>query len=193
MIDRIAENARKLGRLVEDLLDLKLVAIGEARLELVATDVTALASAVVQASGIVAARPVKIRGRQVIAEVDPAKVERIVEALLANAAKHSPAGTPILISVGAKRGGVVVAVGDRGPGIADDLKEDVFQAFRRGPTAPEHAPGLGIGLSLVARFAEMHGGRAWVEDRPEGGALFRVFLPGGATERAEAPAPAEAP
>jgi signal transduction histidine kinase len=40
-----------------------------------------------------------------------------------------------------------------------------------------HAPGVGIGLSLVARFAELHGGRAWVQDRPGGGASFRVQLP----------------
>ena len=41
-----------------------------------------------------------------------------------------------------------------------------------------HAPGVGVGLALVARFAELHGGRAWVEERPGGGASFKVFLPG---------------
>jgi signal transduction histidine kinase len=53
----------------------------------------------------------------------------------------------------------------------------VFEPFRQGPTESVHAPGVGVGLSLVARFAELHGGRAWVEDRPGGGASFRVFLP----------------
>ncbi|HEV2685908.1 MAG TPA: ATP-binding protein, partial [Actinomycetota bacterium] len=47
-----------------------------------------------------------------------------------------------------------------------------------------HAPGVGIGLSLVARFADRHGGRAWVEDRDGGGACFRVFLPSGPPENA---------
>ena len=42
-----------------------------------------------------------------------------------------------------------------------------------------HSPGTGIGLSLVGRFAQLHGGRAWVEDRPGGGASFKVFLPAG--------------
>jgi signal transduction histidine kinase len=51
----------------------------------------------------------------------------------------------------------------------------VFEAFRKGKV---DSPGSGIGLSLVARFAELHGGRAWVQDRPGGGASFRVFLPG---------------
>jgi hypothetical protein len=51
------------------------------------------------------------------------------------------------------------------------------RAFRQGPGASPHAPGVGIGLSLVARFAELHGGRAWVQDRPGGGASFQVLLP----------------
>jgi signal transduction histidine kinase len=70
-------------------------------------------------------------------------------------------------------------VEDEGPGIPDTLKEEVFQPFRQGPNRSPHSPGTGIGLSLVARFAELHGGRAWVEDRPGGGSSFRVYLPDG--------------
>jgi signal transduction histidine kinase len=55
----------------------------------------------------------------------------------------------------------------------------VFEPFRQGPGPSEHSPGVGVGLSLVARFAELHGGAAWVEDRPGGGASFRVYLPEG--------------
>jgi signal transduction histidine kinase len=55
----------------------------------------------------------------------------------------------------------------------------IFNAFDRGSKSPGHSPGTGIGLSLVARFAELHGGRAWVEERAGGGSSFRVFLPGG--------------
>ena len=58
----------------------------------------------------------------------------------------------------------------------DELKEEIFEAFQRGPETGS-LPGTGIGLSLVARFAELHGGRAWVEDRQGGGASFRIFLP----------------
>ena len=58
-----------------------------------------------------------------------------------------------------------------------ELRDAVFEPFRQGPTATPHSPGTGIGLSLVARFAELHGGRAWVDERPGGGAAFRVFLP----------------
>jgi signal transduction histidine kinase len=57
------------------------------------------------------------------------------------------------------------------------LQKAIFEPFRQGPTASPHSPGTGIGLSLVAMFAELHGGKAWVEERDCGGASFRVFLP----------------
>jgi signal transduction histidine kinase len=60
------------------------------------------------------------------------------------------------------------------------MREAIFEPFRQGGDASDPSPGLGIGLSLVARFAELHGGRAWVQDREGGGASFRVFLPTGA-------------
>ena len=57
-----------------------------------------------------------------------------------------------------------------------ELRDKVFEAFYRGPDAAR-GPGSGMGLSLVARLTEMHGGRAWVQDRDGGGASFRVLLP----------------
>ena len=58
-----------------------------------------------------------------------------------------------------------------------ELRAAVFERFGRGPTSPASAPGLGIGLSLVLRLAELHGGTAWVQDRRGGGASFQVTLP----------------
>ncbi len=73
---------------------------------------------------------------------------------------------------------LMLAVEDEGPGIANEHKEDVFEIFNRGAKVLSATPGVGIGLALVSRFAEAHGGRSWVEDRPGGGASFRVLLPG---------------
>jgi two-component system sensor histidine kinase MtrB len=61
--------------------------------------------------------------------------------------------------------------------VPPELRTSVFEPFQHGPTTPTYAPGMGIGLSLVVRFAELHGGRAWVEDRHGGGSSFRVFIP----------------
>jgi len=75
---------------------------------------------------------------------------------------------------------VMLTVEDEGGGIPQDLHEAVFEPFRQAPgSSSEHSPGVGVGLSLVRRFAELHGGRAWVEDRDGGGSSFHAFLPGG--------------
>ncbi len=69
-----------------------------------------------------------------------------------------------------------ICVEDDGAGVAEKFRESIFEPFRQGQDSPSHSPGVGIGLSLVAKFAELHGGRAWVQ-RPGGGASFKVFLP----------------
>jgi signal transduction histidine kinase len=142
------------------------------------TDVGALVTRVVEASEICGGRPVTVEAEEVVLAIDAAKVERIVENLVANTARHTPAGTGIWVRVSPLDGGVLIAVEDEGEGVPRELKEAIFEPFRQGPQRSRHSPGVGIGLSLVARFAELHGGRAWVEDRAGGGASFRVFLPG---------------
>jgi two-component system sensor histidine kinase MtrB len=113
----------------------------------------------------------------VVAWVDPAKVERVVENLLTNAGRHTTPDTPVWVKVARQRDGVLLTVEDAGGGVPQELRAALFEPFRQGPKAAAHAPGVGIGLSLVARFAELHGGRAWVQDRPGGGASFQVLLP----------------
>jgi signal transduction histidine kinase len=108
---------------------------------------------------------------------DAAKVERIVENLLANAARHTDPGTPIWVRVGPGARGALLCVDDAGPGIPASQRESIFRPFQRGPGGGTSAPGSGVGLALVAQLASLHQGRAWVEDRDGGGASFRVLLP----------------
>jgi signal transduction histidine kinase len=177
MLDRLAANAHKLHQLLADLLDLDRTARGILEPQRSALDVAELVLRVTEEAEM-SGHPVSVDAEPVLANVDGPKVERIVENLVTNAAKYTPEGTPVRVIVRRQDEGVLIAVEDEGPGIPESLKEAVFEPFQRGPDAPRRAAGTGIGLSLVARFAELHGGRAWVEDRPGGGSSFHVFLPG---------------
>ena len=139
------------------------------------TDVGLLVAQVATGHGTDGSR-VEVRAQPVIAEVDAPKVERIVENLLANALKHAPTGTPVCVRVEGTDDAVLIAVDDRGPGVNESQRETIFELFNRGE-ASSRVAGAGIGLSLVAQFAAVHGGRAWVEENPGGGASFRVLLP----------------
>jgi signal transduction histidine kinase len=175
-IRHLAEQSLKLERLLTDLLDLDRLRYGRAQLALERVDVGELVARVA-AAHTANGRVVDVRGAPVVAEVDPAKVERIVENLLANALKHTPPGTTVSVTVSGNGDGVVIRVADDGPGIPDADKASVFELFTRGSSAPSHAPGTGIGLALVAQFAGLHGGDVRVEDNARGGATFTVHLP----------------
>jgi PAS domain S-box-containing protein len=171
ILRHVAEQARRLERLLSDLLDLDRLRLGALTPTFMETDVAELVARVTSVHGIA------VRSEPVVAEVDPAKVERIVENLLMNARKHTPRGTDVDVWVQSQDGGVLIAVDDRGPGVAEAEREAIFEMFNRGGDLSASIPGAGVGLALVAQFAALHGGHAWVEANPGGGASFRVFLP----------------
>lgn len=178
MLRHIVIASQKLDRLLTDLLDLQRAGRGLLELDCHDTDVGRLVrESLDQLDGLTAHRKVELELASVYAPVDGPKVQRIVENLVLNAAKYTPAERCIWVSVSNHDGTVTIAVDDEGPGVPDDLKEAIFEPFRRGAGASAHQPGTGIGLSLVARFSRMHGGRAWVQDSEHGGASFRVELP----------------
>ena len=141
------------------------------------TDVGAVVRRVLSESELIPDARLRADVRPVMVRADASKVERIVENLLANTVRHTPSTATIWVSVAATDEGALLAVEDDGAGVAEDLRETIFEPFQQGPDAPRHSPGVGVGLTLVRRFAELHGGRAWVEDREGGGASFRVLLP----------------
>jgi PAS domain S-box-containing protein len=125
---------------------------------------------------------------------DPARLEQVFMNLLHNAAKFTPAGGVITVSVSEDAGRAVVSIRDTGVGIPADLLPHVFEPFRQGEQPlSRHLGGLGIGLTLVRELVSMHGGS--VEARSDGpgrGSEFRVSLPVSSTKsRPEAQAPEE--
>ncbi len=178
LVGRIAANARKLERLLADLLDLDRLQRGIVAPQRRPTDLAALVARAVGEIDDPTGHVITSDVAQGSFSLDAAKVERIVENLISNAVRHTPAGTQIWVRAAPVDGGLSLIVEDAGPGVPDDLHDAVFEPFRQAPgSSSEHSPGVGIGLSLVRRFAELHGGRAWLEPREGGGSSFQVFLP----------------
>jgi two-component system, sensor histidine kinase and response regulator len=175
LLKSLTYRTQHLRNLLTDLLDLDRLDRGIVEPKRSAVDLPAMIRRLVASSDALAGRSVEIDTQPVTIALDQPKVERMVENLLANVARHTE-DARVWIRVAPQDGGALISVDDEGAGVPDDLKEKIFVPFRRGPEAAD-LPGSGIGLSLVAGFAELHGGRAWVQDRPGRGASFRVFLP----------------
>jgi len=126
-----------------------------------------------------AAHPVKIEipADMPLFMADAPLMEQVITNLLHNAAHHTPAGTPLLVTAGvdAATDRVFLTVADRGPGLAPGLRETLFQKFQRGH--PTRSTGLGLGLSIVRGLMLAQGGDVEVGDHPGPGASFTVYLP----------------
>jgi PAS domain S-box-containing protein len=178
----LAAKARRLNTIVTDLLDTERLARGVVEPKLQEIAVGRLVSLLVWDSETMAGRQVHMDTRSVTAWVDPQMISRIVENLLMNAARHTPPESQVWVKVVPEDGNVLIAVEDDGPGLPEEHRESIFQPFEHGPMTSVHNPGVGVGLSLVAKFAELHGGRVWVEEREGGGASFKVLIPRGDPE-----------
>lgn len=182
LVHRLASNARKLDRLLTDLLDLDRLSRGAVALSLHQTDIGALVQRTVELTDVLHPRHVTVEAPSIFIAVDGAKVERIVENLLVNTTRHAGHDARVWVRVEGRSDGAEIVVEDDGPGIPPDIREAIFEPFRQGPTNSAHSPGTGIGLSLVREFSTLHRGKAWAEEREGGGASFHVFLPNDADD-----------
>ena len=111
-------------------------------------------------------------------EGDPGRLEQVLDNLLGNAAKYSPADTEIVLSVISREKSVMISVQDQGIGIAPDQLALVFERFYRAPGTSASIKGLGLGLAIVRDLITAHGGQVWVESPGHGqGSTFWVSLP----------------
>jgi two-component system sensor histidine kinase KdpD len=111
--------------------------------------------------------------------VDGVLMEQALANLLDNVIEHAPEETAVEISVQARRDCVEIEVADRGPGLAPGTEARVFDKFFRAGAGDGGRRGIGLGLAIVRGMVEAHGGSVVAENRPGGGASFRISLPNG--------------
>jgi K+-sensing histidine kinase KdpD len=180
MIEDIEGEADRLRRLAEDLLVLSRTESG--RLEVTLDPV--LMGHLVRRR--VADEAAHWPAHRFVAEIPPGVglvlgeemyVEQVLQNLLSNAAKYSPAGSEVRVVVEQTVGELSVRVLDEGMGIADEAPEQLFALFYRSPNAARQAAGAGIGLFVCRQLIESMGGRIWARRRDTGGSEFGFTLP----------------
>jgi signal transduction histidine kinase len=173
---------QRLGRLVEELLDLSRLEAGAVPLDLSDFDVKPFLGRVVGEADA-AGRPVRftlcVEPPGLSARADQARLHQVVANLVDNAAKHSPPGAVVRVAAAARATGIRIEVADEGPGIPEGERLRVFERFTRGGgqgTAQPTGGGTGLGLAIARWAVELHGGT--IEVAPSArGALIRVDLP----------------
>ncbi|MEX2224034.1 MAG: response regulator [Candidatus Rokuibacteriota bacterium] len=198
----LGRQVSQLGRLVGDLLDVGRVTTGKITLVRVPVDLAETVRRCV--TGVIASgRPpqhrISLRAEPSWVDADQARLEQIAMNLLSNAVKYTPAGGEITVTVGGDGQTARLSVTDTGEGLAPQMIERVFDLFYQGERTLDRAEGgLGIGLTLVRRLTELHGGRvAAASEGPGRGSTFSLEIPqiagpGPASHAAEA-APASRP
>ncbi|MES2160902.1 MAG: response regulator [Pseudomonadota bacterium] len=192
----IQRQSQHLGRIVDDLLDLSRAMSGKILLNRAPLDLAALVAASLEtyrATGRSADYQLVHDLDQGWVDGDATRLEQITSNLIDNALKYTPAGGRIEVRTWTENDDVVLSVRDTGVGIAADLLPHVFDVFVQGSSTLDRSQGgLGIGLSLVRRLAELHGGAIAAESKgPGGGSTFTLRLPRIEHQPVAPPAPAE--
>jgi signal transduction histidine kinase len=174
LLDRASSNADELNRLVGQLLDFSRLDADNVRINREPIAVSeAVAGVVRDLDGVLAEHRVVTQVPNGVAVLaDPAALADVLTNLLGNAAKFSPAGTPITVRAELHGVDVVISVADRGMGIAAHEQQRVFDRFYQSPSNAVSQRGTGIGLTIAKRFTELQGGRISLESEPGLGSTF---------------------
>jgi signal transduction histidine kinase len=180
---RASEEAARLARLTEQLLVLARSDEDKLPLRVDRTGVRKLLGrSAEQAAGRAAAAGVSIEVQAppgLAADIDPDRTREAVDNLVDNALRFAPAGTRITLAARAAGGDLVLDVSDHGPGFPADFLPYAFERFRRPDSGRARSEGgAGLGLAIVNAIARAHGGRAVAGNRPGGGAVVSLELPG---------------
>ena len=177
LISTIHEEAGRLNRIVGNVLSMTRLESGTTQVHKEWQSLEEIAGAVIdRLSDRLKDRPlsVSIPADLPLVPFDPILMEQVLTNLLENTIRHTPPGTPVELAARRQQAGVVIEVADRGPGIPAGDEERIFEKLVHGK-AP--GGGVGLGLSICRAIVEAHGGHIWAENRPGGGAIFRLTLP----------------
>ncbi|WP_103338804.1 sensor histidine kinase [Amycolatopsis sp. CA-126428] len=168
----LGTQARRLAKLVEDLLEIARFDAGKADLRVAPVD---LADLVVDAADVTGVEAAVTASGDVTVVADPRRVHTVVANLLSNAVRHGAA--PVTVTLDGTGDDVIVRVADAGPGVPEDLLPLLFDRFTRGDHARQATEGSGLGLAIARENVLAHGGSLTVHN--DGGAVFTVRLPRG--------------
>ena len=175
LLDTIRDEARRLERLVANLLDLSRLEVGAARPRPELWTLDTLLAAALDELGAEAARvDVRIPDDLPPIRVDATQLERVLANLLENALKFTEPSARVVVDAAHEDDEVRVRVVDTGPGFAAEEAERIFEPFERGGT---DASGTGLGLAIARGFAQANGSRLWAESEPGSGATFVLAVP----------------
>lgn len=185
----IHESGQDLMLLVDDILDLAKAEASSHRLDMEPIDLVASASSIVRQLSDQAERAgVKLvlkETEEVWAEADARAVRQIWQNLVSNAIKYSNEGGTVTLSAAKSAGAVAISVKDRGAGMSQSDLERVAKPFSQGDNSKGRA-GTGLGLAVVNRFAQLHGGKVMIDTEQGKGTRVRVTLPALDVSRLEA-------
>jgi signal transduction histidine kinase len=180
LLQDIDQEADRLQRLIDNLLELARVGTGKGALRSEPTALDALVRRVVAAASPRAGeRRLRVRAEANLPQpsIDAVRIEQVVRNLVDNAVKFSPATGTIDVSVALRDGMLAVTVKDEGPGVPAEYQARVFERFFRVEREGGTVAGAGLGLAICKRFVELHGGQISLDSRAGQGATFRFTLP----------------
>ena len=170
----------RLGRLVDDLLDVTRFARGQFELRRTHVDLRPLLEDTVARFRVVAPNhtlQLNLDGKPYQGHWDRDRLEQVMNNLVSNAIKYSPGGGTITVSTRQEGGEVEVSVRDQGLGIPEEEQRELFERFYRGRGQSKDIAGLGLGLYVTRRIVEAHGGTIGVKSAPDEGSEFSFTLP----------------
>lgn len=180
LVGLLDRNTERLRVLVDDLLDIGALEGGRVTLDPIYRDLAEICETVVEEARLTAAQgKVTIQADLAPARawVDPARIRQVVENLLQNAVKFTPAGGRVAISTSVEGECARIVVSDTGIGIAPSELDRVFEKFYRTPDGARFANGTGLGLSIARSIVTLHGGRLTASSDGRSGTTMTVTLP----------------